>query len=175
MNDAASHLAFLRDPRLAIHATAAAPVWLWSADASHIIWSNPVGAAVFDAPGPSALAERHFDSRNQAAAQIARIAGALPLGGSARLERLRGFGGGVGRPLTCACSRIALADHTPAILVVAMEPAGPSLSVAERIRRLLDGADAALAAFAPDGRLLHATPQGRVQLGRHDTLAGLGA
>ncbi|HEU5274620.1 MAG TPA: HAMP domain-containing sensor histidine kinase, partial [Xanthobacteraceae bacterium] len=46
---------------------------------------------------------------------------------------------------------------------------------AERIRRLLDGADAALAAFAPDGRLLHATPQGRVQLGRHDTLAGLGA
>ena len=175
MNDAASHLAFLRDPRLAIHATAATPVWLWSADASRIIWTNPVGAAAFDARSPSALAGRHFDSRNQAAAQIARIAGALPLGGSARLERLRGFGGGLGRPLTCACSRIALADHTPAILVIATEPAGPSLSLAECTRRLFDGVNVAVAAFAPDGRLLHATPEGRAQLGSHDTLAALGA
>ena len=29
-------LSYLRDPRLAIHATSAAPVWLWSADATRV-------------------------------------------------------------------------------------------------------------------------------------------
>ena len=73
MTDFASHLAALRDPRLAAHATSAAPAWLWNADATRILWANAVGAAIFDATTPAALAERRFDPREQTAAQIARL------------------------------------------------------------------------------------------------------
>jgi PAS domain S-box-containing protein len=175
MTDVASHLAFLHDPRLAVLATSAAPAWLWSTDASRILWANPVGAAIFDAPSPAALAARRFDPGEPAAAQIARLVGSLRPGAAGRLERLRGFGAGFGRALTCACSRIALADHTPAILVIAAEPAGPSLALAERIRRLLDGSGHAAAAFAGDGSLIQATPEGRARLGPHASLTALGA
>jgi PAS domain S-box-containing protein len=175
MSDVASQLAFLRDPRLAAHATNAAPVWLWSTDATRILWANPVGAAIFDAPAPAALAGRRFEPRDQAAAQIARLLGSLRLGGAARLERLRGFGTGFWRTLLCSCSRITLADHTPGILVVAIEPAGPSLSLAERVRRLYDGTGLAVAAFTPDGTLIYTTAEGRAHLGGLSTLAALDA
>ncbi len=175
MRDTGDALAFLRDPRLAAHATSATPAWLWSSDARRIVWANPVGAAVFDAPTPAALAQREFAANHAPADQIARLAGTLRPGGSPQLERLRGFGGPLGRPLTCSCSRITLADHTAAILVVATEPAGPALAMNERVRRLFEGAGIALAAFTPDGLLLHATPEGDRRLGAHGTLAALGA
>ncbi|HEY2135954.1 MAG TPA: PAS domain S-box protein, partial [Xanthobacteraceae bacterium] len=175
MNDVAPHLAFLRDPRLAAHATSAAPVWLWRTDATGILWANPAGAAIFDSATPAALPERRFDQHDPAAAQITRLAGSLRLGGAARLERLRGFGAGFGRMLMCACSRITLADHTPAILVVATQPAGPTLSLAERVRRLYEGTQLPVAAFRPDGTLIHATPEGRARLGGTATLAAIGA
>ena len=177
MTDVASHLAFLRDARLAAHATSATPAWLWNADATRILWANPVGAAIFGAATPPALAERPFDPREQAAAQIVRLAGSLRLGAAPRLERLRGFGAGFGRALTCACARIALADHVSGvgILVVATEPAGPSLALTERIRRLYDGSGVAIAGFGRDGNLIHATPEGHARLGAHTTLAALGA
>ena len=171
MTDFASHLAALRDPRLAAHATSAEPAWLWSADATRVLWANAVGAAIFDAATPAALAERRFDPREPTAAQIARLVGSLRLGAAGRLERLRGFGAGFGRALTCLCSRVALADHTPAILVVAIEAAGPSLGLGERIRRLYDGSGLAAAAFAHDGVLIYATPEGRARLGAATTLA----
>ena len=139
MSDAASHLAFLRDPRLAALATSATPAWLWSTDATRILWANPVGAAVFGLASPAALAARRFDPKEQTTAQIARLLGTLRLGGGARLERLRGFGTGFGRALLCSCSRVTLADHTAGVLVAAMEPAGPALTLAERVRRLYDG------------------------------------
>jgi len=175
MSDAASHLAFLRDPRLAALATSATPAWLWSTDAGRILWTNPVGAAIFGAASPAALAARHFDAKEQSAAQIARLLGTLRLDGAARLERLRGFGTGLWRALLCSCSRVTLADHTAGVLVVAMEPAGPALTLAERMRRLYDNSGLAVAAFTADGNLLHATPEGRARLGAATSLAALGA
>jgi len=175
MSDAASHLAFLHDPRLAALATSATPAWLWSTDASRILWSNPVGAAIFGAASPAALTTRQFDAKEQSAAQVARLLGTLRLGGAARLERLRGFGTGLFRALLCSCSRVTLADHTAGVLVVAAEPAGPALTLAERVRRLYDGSGLAAAAFTPDGNLLAATPQGRARLGDATSLTALGA
>ncbi len=174
MNELASHLAYLRDPRLAALATAATPAWLWSTDATRILWANPVGAAIFGA-SPADIPARRFEPHDRAATQIGRLLGTLRLGAAARLERLRGFGTGVWRALTCSCSRITLADHTAGVLVVAMEPAGPALTLAERIRRLYDGSGLAVAAFAPDGGLIHATPQAGARLGGAATLATLGA
>jgi len=169
----ATHPGFSSDPRLAAHATSTAPAWLWSTEATQVLWANAVGAAIFDAT-PAALRARHFDAQNPAAAQIRRLAASLRPDGAARLERLRGFGTGF-RLLMCACSRIAIDDRTAGILVVALEPAGPALALAERVRRLFEGTDAPVAAFGPDGTLIHATPDGRARLGGATTLAGLGA
>ncbi|MEX0841004.1 MAG: PAS domain-containing sensor histidine kinase, partial [Xanthobacteraceae bacterium] len=139
MSESASQLAYLRDPRLSAHAIDAVPVWLWSADGAQILWANAVGAAIFEAPGSAALAERRLDPEDPAAVQIARIAGTLPLDGPPRLERLRGFGAELGRTLTCGCSRISLPDNRIAVLVVAAEAAGPALPLDERVRRLVAG------------------------------------
>lgn len=165
----------LHDPRLSAHAVSPLPAWLWSADARRILWANPTAAAIFGAASAAVLAEQEFDTSNSAAAQIARIAGTLADGGAARLERLRGFGAGFGRALTCLCSRIMLPDgKTAAVLVVATERAGPDLSFGERVHRLLNDVDAPLAAFAEDGRLLQATPAARAKIGAVTNLTALG-
>src|SRR5581483_5624269 len=119
MSESRSLLVFLSDPRLAPYATGHIPAWLWSADATRILWGNPVAAAMFNAPSSSALAGRTIDPKGTAALQIARLAGTLPHGAGPRLERLRGFGGRLGGTLLCGCSRITLADGMPAILVIA--------------------------------------------------------
>lgn len=175
MNDSASQLAYLRDPRVSARAVAAAPAWLWAVDASRILWANAVGAAVFDAADPAALGSRRFDATDPAATQIARIAAALPLDGIPRLEQLSGFGTEAGRTLTCGCSRIALPDGTAAILVVAAEAAGPSLSLEDRVQRLIGGLDAPVAVFASDGRLFHANQPATARLAGATTLETLGA
>jgi PAS domain S-box-containing protein len=169
-----SEFALLRDPRLAVHSTSATPAWLWSADASRLLWANAVGAAVFGASSTAAATALHFDAGNAAAAQISRLAASLPQGGQTRLERLRGFGAGFARMLICACSRIALADKTPAVLVVATEPAGPSLTLAERVMRLFADDDQPLAIFAADSTLLHATASAQALLAGATTLSALG-
>src|SRR4051794_7957032 len=144
-----------RDPRLADVATAASPVWLWSADGTRILWSNAVGAAMFGAVTPEALSQRRFDPKSPPAQQVARLATALPADGALRLERLRGFVSGVGRLLTCRCAHFAL-NEDAATLVMATEAVGPSLSLVERVRRLLDGLQAPFAAFSADGDLVYA-------------------
>lgn len=108
MSQSGFQLALLRDERLAPTATSALPAWLWSADASRILWANPTGAAIFGAASSAAISTRKFDTGQPASAQIAQLADTLPPDGSPRLERLRGFGAGIGRALRCACSRIAL-------------------------------------------------------------------
>jgi signal transduction histidine kinase len=168
-----SELALLRDPRLAAPATSPWPAWLWSADASRIVWANAAGAALFGAADTRECVQRRFDVNNPAAAQIVRLAATLPSAGPPRLERLRGFGLGFGRALTCACSRLVLADGKAAVLIAATEPAGPALSLAERVRRLF-GDDEPLAVFAADGALLHATAAARAQLGGANSLSALG-
>jgi PAS domain S-box-containing protein len=175
MNDSASQLRYLRDPRLSIHALGAAPAWLWTADATRILWSNAVGAAIFDAASPAALASRSIGSDDTAARQIARIAGTLPASGAPRLERLRGFGPGFGRALTCSCSHIVLGDGTPTILVVARQAAGPTLPLEERVRRLVAEIDAPIAVFSAEGMLLHAAAPALDRLAAATTLSFLGA
>ena len=167
-------LPFLPARRLADAAFAPLPAWVWAPDAGRLVWANAVGAAMFGAPSLAALAQKQLDARHPAVAQLIRLAGALPESGT-RLERLKGFASGVGRLLTCNCSRLALADGTRAILVGATEPAGPNLSLGERARRLLEGFDGPFAAFSPDGALLFATPQASGQLGGASSLAAAGA
>src|SRR5476651_1633315 len=132
---------WLSDPRLAAHALSPTPVWLWSVDATQILWGNPNAGAIFEAASPAALAELRFDSNHVSAAQIARLAGTLPQGGAPRLQRLRGFGARFGGTLTCLCSRITLTDNSPAVLVVSTERAGKDLSLPDRAQRLLSDLD----------------------------------
>ncbi len=168
-----SELALLRDPRLAALATSPWPAWLWSADASRLLWANAAGAALFGAADTRQCVARRFDTDNPAAAQIIRLAATLPSAGPPRLERLRGFGLGFGRALTCACSRLVVTDGKAAVLIAAAEPAGPALSLAERVRRLFAD-DEPLAAFTADGALVHTTEAARAQLGGANSLSALG-
>lgn len=175
MSELGSLLAYLRDPKLAAHATSALPVWLWSVDATEVLWVNPAAAAIFDVPSPAALAGYTIDPKGSAALQIARIAGTLPQGGAVRLERLRGFGGNMGRALTCGCSRIVLEDGRPAVLVAAAEPAGTALPLDERIRRLCIGIEQPVAFFSIEGDLIGATETSGNKLAGLRSLTGLGA
>jgi signal transduction histidine kinase len=167
-------LALLRLPRLAALATSAWPAWLWSADASRILWANAVGAAIFGAPDVTQCSQRHFTAQDSSAAQVSRLAATLPSASQERLERLRGFGAGFGRALLCMCSRIVLPEGSSAILIAATEPAGPALQLGERVRRLFSGTAQALAVFTADGALLHSTIPAKQRLGGASTLSSLG-
>jgi signal transduction histidine kinase len=169
-----SELAFLQIPRLAAEATSARPVWLWSADGSCLLWANAIGTAVLGVTGAAEYGNAPLAPNNPLPAQIARLAAALPSIGTERLERLRGIGAGLGRPVVCACSRIVLPNGTAALLVAACEPAGPSLPLGERVRRLFAGVTGAVAVFATDGKLLHATDTAVPRLGGAATLSALG-
>ncbi|HYS48675.1 MAG TPA: histidine kinase dimerization/phospho-acceptor domain-containing protein, partial [Xanthobacteraceae bacterium] len=160
---------------MANHAAAAAPAWLWAADGTRVLWANAAGAALLGAANPSVLAERRMSATQPLAAQVMRLAGTLPHGGAPRLERLRGIGAGVGRTVACACSRFSLANGMPAILIAAAESVGPALPLAERMARLFAGCGAPVAAFLPDGTLVHATPIAAARLGAARNLTALGA
>jgi len=175
MSGSGFQLSLLRDGRLAPLATSALPAWLWSTDGNRIVWANAAGAAVFGAPTSAAVGSRRFTRSEPAPAQIARVAATLSPGAAPRLERLRGFGAGIGRALTCACSHILLADDTPAILVVALERAGPDLPLGERVARLLAGGQEPIAAFSIDGQLIAATAGAHAHLHGATSLAAIGA
>ena len=174
MSTVGSERAVLRHPRLASLATAEWPAWLWSADGLRILWANAVGAAIFGAATSKACINRRFSATELPAAQVLRLAATLPSGGQERLERLRGFGGNLGRALTCTCSRIIAGDGRGAVLIIAAEPAGPALTLAERVARLLDQDDEPAAAFVPDGRLVYANAKTQHWLDGTSTLATLG-
>jgi PAS domain S-box-containing protein len=145
----------LSEPALARHATAALPAWLWSMDGRRLIFGNPAGAAIFGAD--TCGTGRDFEAGHPAAAQIAAIVPSLPASGAPRLQRLRGFGAGFGRALTCLCSLVTY-DNEPAVLVVAIEAAGPRLALDERVRRLFADCPDAAAIYSAGGDLLFATP-----------------
>jgi PAS domain S-box-containing protein len=167
-------LTFARDPRLANHALAPAPAWLWAADGTRVLWANAAGAALLGAANSHALAERRMSAAHPLAAQVVRLAGTLPHGSASRLERLRGIGA-LGRTVVCACARFALANGMPAILIAANETIGPPMPLAERVARMFAGSEAAVAAFAGDGALLHATPATAPRLSEVTSLAALDA
>ena len=146
--------AFARDPQIAAVAFADQPAWLWSAD-GRLLWCNAAGAAVLGADTPAALIEGPRDRSSAAGREIAALFARLPIGGGPQLARLRAFATSpLAPPPTCACRRHRGPDGI-AVLVVAAGPYRPALSFAERVRRMVtDCPD--LAAFAPDGGLIHA-------------------
>jgi PAS domain S-box-containing protein len=174
MTEPDNQIAWLSDARLAVHALSASPVWLWSAEGDRILWANPVAAAIFDAPSPAAAAQIAFDADHPAAQQIARLGGTLPQGDMPRLERLRGFGGSLGGPLICLCSRFALSGNTAAVLVVATESAGTKQTLLLRAQRLLHDFGEAAALFSADGEFVAANDNARRQFGEARDLVALG-
>lgn len=131
-------------------------------DGSRLLFANPSAAALLGYPTCADAAAGEV-LPSGLASQIEHVGATLSPGGNPRLARLRGMGLSLGRTLTCACSAIRIGSDT-AILVRAVEAAGPSLSLAERARRLIEGRDAPIAAFGPDGILLHATADAAEQL-----------
>ncbi|WP_183044254.1 PAS domain S-box protein [Pseudorhodoplanes sinuspersici] len=138
-----------------MHATSGLPIWLFDPSGTKLLFANPAGAALFGFASSSAAMAASFENTD-IARQVARSAATLRQDGTPRLERLRGMGMPFGRPLICACSKMTVASAT-AILVAAAEPCNLCLTLFERARRLIES-DEAIAAFDPDGNLLHATP-----------------
>ncbi|MFD2182311.1 ATP-binding protein [Rhodoplanes azumiensis] len=159
MGDLSADLSALLRYRLTVHAVAAAPVWLWSTDATRLLFANPAGAAVLGGGSFADLADRRFDPADPMGAQVARLAATLYPSGTTILHRLRGFGAPLGRALLCACTRVTV-DGRGAVLVVAQEPAGPRLSFAERVRRLCAAFEVPVAAYAADGTRIASNPAG---------------
>lgn len=154
MTDADFQLMALRDPRLAVHATSGMPAWLWSADASRVIWSNAAGARIFGARNAAILASQPISPADPHRRQVAQLAARLPEDGAMRLERLRGFGAPLGRLMTCACSRFSSGDGRLGVLIVAADQAGRMLSVDERLASLLESLSTPSLAFTRDGSLV---------------------
>ncbi len=167
MTAADTILKLTRDARLSPYAMSAIPAWLWNADATRVIWSNAAAAAVLGAPSPAELTERNFAADEPVAADVARVAAALPASGAPRLERLRG----VGSNLVCTCARLPLADDDYGILIVGSETARPILPLGERATRQFSASTEPLAVFSTEGALYFATGD----LEPDTTLATLGA
>ncbi|MBV9565411.1 MAG: PAS domain S-box protein [Bradyrhizobium sp.] len=145
------------DPRLAVHAASALPVWLWSTDGSRILWGNPVGARAFGAASAADLAGRSFGPADGHRRQVAQLAGRLWPDGAPRLERLRGFGARAGMLVTCACTRLGFADGSHGVLIVSTQGAGTSMPLLERLQRLVEGLETPVAAFTRDGLFVGAS------------------
>ena len=174
MNNAEFQLRGVGDPRLAVYATSALPVWLWSTDGTRILWANAVGARVFGAANGASLANKIFGPADSHRRQVAQLANRLPPTGAIRLERLRGFGASLGALVTCGCARLEFADGSHGVLVAATETAGRAMPLAERLQRLVEGIDTPIAAFARDGLFIGASDAARSLLGfRNLTEAGL--
>ena len=168
MNSAEIQLRGVSDARLALHATSNQPAWLWSQDGTRILWANPVGARLFDSEHAAALFARRFGLADPHRRQIAQLSERLPENGAVRLERLRGFGAALGSLMTCACSRLGFPDGGAGLLVVAVEPTGRFMPLSQRLRSLVEGIDAPIAAFARDGQFIGASPAAHALLGFHD-------
>jgi PAS domain S-box-containing protein len=156
MKHAGFQLRGVGNARLAVHATSSLPAWLWSTDGTRILWANPVGARLFDAPGGAELAATTFGPANPYRRQVMQLGGRLPPTGAVRLERLRGFGASLGGLMTCACSRLDFSDGGAGILIAATQPSGRAMPLVERLQRLIEGIDAPIAAFARDGMFVGA-------------------
>ncbi len=156
------------DPRLSVHATSPLPAWLWSTDGSRVLWANAVGAKFFGATNAAALTQKTFGPADAHRRQVARLGRSLSSSGAVRLERLRGFGAGLGTLMTCACARLSFSDGGEGVLVTAMDAGARSMPLVERLHRLVDGASVPMAAFAPDGMFAGASEAARPLLGFRD-------
>jgi len=164
------------DPRLAAHVTSKQATWLWSIDGRHVLWANPVAAQAFGAANAAELAKRTFGPADPHRRQVAQLASRLPQSGATRMERLRGFGARPGMLMTCACARLEFSDGSHGVLISAAEMPSRIMPFEERLRRLVEGQEAAVASFASDGYLLGASEAARLLFGfRSLASAGLEA
>lgn len=175
MTESASPFVYLRDARLASHATSAVPAWLWQADGRRILWANAAAAAFSGAASPTALAAQAIDDHDPNAAAVAHLAETLPANGSPRLATFQNPTPADGEPLMALCSRLTIGRANAAVLVVATDSDGIALSLEQRMRLLLGDSDMPVAAFAPDGTLLCASTPAMDRLGDAATLADFNA
>ncbi len=143
----------LRDPRLAAHAIAGRGAWLFARDDATLLWTNATGAALFNLADPHADFTPNDDMREE----IARLAARLSQTGTARLERLYGFGAAFGQRTTCTCARLTFSNGTIGILIVAMTTDARTLPLAKRFAWLVEGIAEPVAIFDVDGALTAAT------------------
>jgi PAS domain S-box-containing protein len=165
---------YLGDPRLAAHAASATAVWVWTTDGSRLLWANPAGCAALGAASAEELLGRRFAVSDPVRGHIERLAQSLPEEGAARLFRLRGFAGAGWTSLTCSCARLEFGG-APGVLVIATEPVGAQLTLAERVRLLGFAEDDAIAAFSPNGARLFATAAAGRRLAGAAGLDAIGA
>ena len=171
MNARQLQLQGIGDPRLAVHAASALAAWLWSTDGAQVLWANPVGASLFGASNMAELARKTFGPADALRRQVVQLAGQLSPTGAIRLERLRGFGASTGMLMTCSCARLDFPDGSHGILIAATEASQRIMPLTERLRLLVQGFEAPIAAFARDGMFIAASEAARPLFGFRD-LAG---
>lgn len=159
----------LREPRLRAHAIAARGAWLFARDGAQMLWTNASGGALLSLADADAVFTPSDDMR----ADIARLAARLPLDGTARLERLYGFGAPLGQRTTCSCARLTFANGTVTVLVVAASADLPPLPRDKRLAWLIHGLAEAIAIFDANGALAVATPAALSAIGSKASLAAL--
>ena len=174
MNGTEFQFACLNDPRLAAHALSPVPVWLWSADASRILWANPVAAEIFEADvagrgSPRSASMPSMLRPRRSRGSPARCRRAARRGSNACAASARAVGG----TLTCLCSRIALADNTAGRAGrLDRTRRQASCRLPERARRLFADFARPAAVFTADGELIEARPEARERFGKAADLTG---
>ena len=174
MSEADFQLHGIRDPRLAVLATSAAPAWVWSLDGARILWANTAGALLFGARNTAILAEKIIGPADPHRRQAAQLAARLSPSGATRLERLRGFGAPLGRLLTCSCARLTFTDGAAGILIAATEMVGRPIPLTERLANLIDSVTMPAIAFTPAGALAGANEHAKSFAGVFNDLTGPG-
>ena len=134
------------------------PALVFRGDGSAALWANAAGVAFLGEPDLAALLARTFRRDAPLAAQLSRLAKALPADHD-RLEILRFSFGVTQTALPAACRRLELGAGARAVLVVGTA-AGIRESLSTRAERLADvvaGTDSLAAVLDRDGRVLGAS------------------
>ena len=129
-----------------------------------------LGAGMLGASDPTSLPLRRFDVWHPAARQVARTAAVLPGGRYAAVASTARFCGIRTRADVSLCSPRAYRRHGRRARR-RLRQACLDLPLTEQLRRLLAGCTEPIAAFSPDGALIHATPAALIRLDGADTNA----
>ena len=173
MSEPAGNLVWLSHPRLAASAMSALPAWLWSIDATRLLWANPAGAAIFDAPTSAAIR-----ASTLRIARACRHSGRAPRRDPAARRRH------AVRAAARARRRHRRRPHLRLLLHHALRPDArhPGGRDRARGRRLAARASACaacspnarepIAAFSSEGNLIHASAAAQAAARRRDLARG---